>query len=58
MKKNNQKEHKKIEVITGDGNLNISPVYQHIEAEKPRPKDTRNVVVPENKDNVTKKENE
>ena len=50
------KEHKKIEVITGDGNLHISPVYNHIEVEKPKPKDTREVVVPEVKDNIVKKE--
>ena len=40
-------EQKKIEVITGDGDLNISPVYDHIEVEKPKPKDTREVIVPE-----------
>lgn len=59
MEENNQvdeiKEPKKIEVVTGDGNLNISPVYEHIEVEKPRPKDTREVIIPEVKDNVTKK---
>lgn len=60
IEENNQtdeiKEHKKIEVITGDGNLNISPVYDHIEVEKPRQKDSREVVVPEVKDNVVKKD--
>lgn len=60
MEENNQvdeiKDSKKIEVITGDGNLNISPVYEHIEAEKPRPKDNREVIIPEIKDNITKKE--
>ena len=59
MEENNQvdeiKEQKKIEVVTGDGNLNISPVYEHIEAEKPRPKDTREVIIPEVKENITKK---
>mgnify|MGYP004620955419 CR=1 FL=1 len=59
MEENNQvdeiKEQKKIEVVTGNGNLNISPVYEHIEAEKPRPKDTREVIIPEVKENVTKK---
>lgn len=50
-----KKDSKKIEVVTGDGNLNISPVYDHIEAEKPRPKDTREVIIPEVKENVTKK---
>ena len=62
MEENNQvdeiKEPKKIEVVTGDGNLNISPVYEHIEVEKPRPKDTREVIIPEVKDNVTKKDDE
>ena len=62
MEKNNQvdeiKDSKKIEVITGDGNLNISPVYEHIEVEKPKPKDTREVIIPEIKDSVTKKDEE
>ncbi len=60
MEENNQvdeiKEPKKIEVVTGNGELDISPVYEHIEAEKPRPKDTREVIIPEVKDNVTKNE--
>lgn len=47
-------EQKKIEVITGDGDLNISPVYDHIEVEKPKPKDTCEVIVPEVKDTVNK----
>lgn len=47
-------EQKKIEVITGDGDLNISPVYDHIEVEKPKPKDTREVIVSEVKDTVNK----
>lgn len=47
-------EQKKIEVITGDGDLNISPVYDHIEVEKPKPKDTREVIVQEVKDTVNK----
>lgn len=47
-------EQKKIEVITGDGDLNISPVYDHIEVEKPKPKDTREVIVPEVEDTVNK----
>ena len=49
------KEPKKIDVVTGDGKLNISPVYEHIEVEKPRPKDSREVIIPEVKDNVNKK---
>lgn len=59
MKKNEELENinnpKKIEVIKGDGDLNISPVYEHIEVEKPKPKDTREIIIPEIKDNVVKK---
>ena len=43
-------EQKKIEVITGDGDLNISLVYDHIEVEKPKPKDTREVKEQEEKE--------
>ena len=54
----NVKEPKKIDVVTGDGNLQISPVYEHIEVEKPRPKDTREIIIPEVKDNVNKENTE
>ena len=55
MEENNQvdeiKEQKKIEVVTGDGNLNISPVYEHISAAKPKAKDKKpqNIIIPKNK---------
>ena len=44
-------EKKKIEVVTGDGkDLNISPVYQHLEVEKPKDdKKKENIVIPEEK---------
>ena len=41
-----------IEVISGDGsNLEISPVYEHINAAKPKSKDKnpKNIIVPKNK---------
>ena len=44
--KNNKKE---IEVISGDGsNLDISPVYEHINAAKPKAqnKNPKNIIVP------------
>lgn len=48
---------KKIEVITGDGeDLNISPVYEHLEVEKPRPKENRQIIIPEVKENVSREE--
>ena len=46
----NEKEAKKeIEVISGDGsNLDISPVYEHINAAKPKNRDKKpkNIIVP------------
>ena len=45
-----EKEDKKeIEIVTGDGSdLDISPVYEHIEAGKPKSKDQKpkNIIVP------------
>lgn len=49
---------KEIQVITGNGELMISPVYEHLEVEKPKPKDNRTIVVPEVKGNSQKKESE
>lgn len=42
-----EEEKKEIKVVTGDGELTISPVYEHIEVEKPKPKDQREIIVPE-----------
>ena len=47
--KENKKQNKKqIEVVSGDGsNLDISPVYEHIEAVKPKnSKKPKNIVIP------------
>lgn len=45
-----EKEDKKeIEIVNGDGSdLDISPVYEHIEAGKPKNKDQKpkNIIVP------------
>ncbi len=50
---------KKIEVITGNGDLTISPVHEHLEVEKPKPKENRKIFIPEVKGtkNQTKKRN-
>ncbi len=41
---------KKIEVIKGNGKLDISPVYDHIDIEKPREdKIQKEIVVPKEK---------
>ena len=44
------KKNKKIEVVSGGNNLNISPVYDHIDIEKPKEKkEKKNVVIPKEK---------
>lgn len=43
------KEKKDIEVVSGDGsNLNISPVYEHLDVETPKSSDEKpkNIVIP------------
>ena len=44
-------ENKKIEVVNGDGkDLEISPVYEHLEVEKPKEeKKKQNIIIPEEK---------
>lgn len=45
-------EDKKIEIVDGDGSeLNISPVYKHLNIAKPKPKDNKDkkVIIPEEK---------
>lgn len=46
----NKPEKKEIEVIQGDGDLNISPVYDHIDIERPeKEKEKKDIVIPEEK---------
>lgn len=42
---------KRIEIVSGDGkDLDISPVYQHLEVEKPREdKNKKNIIIPKEK---------
>ena len=41
------KEEKKIEIVSGDGkDLNISPVYEHLEIEKPKKEKKEDIVIP------------
>lgn len=54
-----EKENKKeIEVVNGDGSdLDISPVYEHIEAVKPKnDKKPKNIIVPGQKKEEDNKE--
>lgn len=57
-----EKENKKeIEVVSGDGsNLEISPVYEYINAAKPKSKDDKpkNIIIPGQKKEETKDEEE
>ena len=43
------KPHKKIEVINGGNDLDISPVTNYIEIEKPKNEKKENIVIPEEK---------
>lgn len=42
-------DEKNIEIVNGNGDLNISPVTDYIEIEKPKPKITEEIVIPEEK---------
>lgn len=46
-----EKESKKIEIVSGNGkNLNISPVYNHIDIEKPKEeKEKKKIIIPGDK---------
>ena len=44
-----QKKAKKIEIINGGNELNISPVSDYLEIEKPKMEKKENIIVPENK---------
>ena len=44
-------DKKDIKIVSGDGkDLNISPVYDHIEIEKPKGKnEKKNIIIPDSK---------
>lgn len=47
-------DNKKIEVINGDGNLNISPVEEHLEVEKPQATPEKNKIIIPSEKNIKK----
>ena len=47
-----ENDEKNIEIVNGNGDLNISPVTDYIEIEKPRPKITEEIVIPEEKKKI------
>ena len=55
--KNNKKE---IEIVEGNGNLDISPVYEHLKGAKPKMQDEKpkNIVIPQPLKKAEKKEQE
>jgi len=55
MAKDIENEKKEIEVVTGDGtNLEFSPVFEHLNVAKPKPKDEndkkKKIIIPGLKD--------
>jgi len=46
-----EKDNKKIEIVSGNGkDLNISPVYDHIDIERPEEeKEKKKIIIPEDK---------
>lgn len=45
-----EKDSKRIEIVSGNGkNLNISPVYDHIDIEKPKEKEKKKIIIPDDK---------
>ena len=49
-------ENKKIEVVSGNGSdLNISPVYDHLNAIKPHTDKPKDIVIPKEKKDINKK---
>jgi len=46
-----EKDNKKIEIVSGNGkDLNISPVYDHIDIEKPKEeKEKKKIIIPGDK---------
>lgn len=53
------KENNKIEIVSGDGsNLDISPVYEHLESEKPKNNKPKNIVIPKVNKDLEKKNHE
>lgn len=49
-KKDNKNKNKKIKIVSGDGKIDISPVYKHLEVEKPKIQEKKkNIIIPEEK---------
>lgn len=48
-------DEKKINIVSGNGkDLNISPVYEHLEIEKPKKEEKKDIVIPKVKKDTNK----
>ena len=51
----NEKKNKKIKVVSGNGKIDISPVYKHLQVEKPKIQEKKkNIIIPEENTNSQK----
>ena len=51
-KEEKKNEKKKIKVVSGDGNIQISPVSSHLDIEKPKARKNRDeIIIPKEKKN-------
>ena len=51
-----EEEKKEIEIVSGDGsNLDISPVYDHLNVSKPNTQKPKNIILPKPMSNKSKK---
>lgn len=49
-KEKKENKNKKIKVVPGNGKIDISPVYDHLEIEKPKIEEKKkNIIIPEEK---------
>ncbi len=49
-KEKKENKNKKIKVVSGNGKIDISPVYDHLEIEKPKIEEKKkNIIIPEEK---------
>ncbi len=49
-KKEKKDNKKKIKVVSGNGKIDISPVYDHLEIERPKIEEKKkNIIIPEEK---------
>lgn len=45
-----ENKNKKIKVVSGNGKIDISPVYSHLEVQKPKIQEKKkNIIIPEEK---------